>query len=75
MQTENIKPTEGSAVAVATRNFLLEDANVVGAYTVTCTAADGTIRWEETFKNLVVLSLIHISEPTRRTPSRMPSSA
>ena len=54
MQTENIKPTEGSAVAVATRNFLLEDANVVGAYTVTCTAADGTIRWEETFKNLVV---------------------
>ena len=54
MQTENIKPTDGSAVAIATRDFLLEDANVVGAYTVTCIAADGTIRWEETFKNLVV---------------------
>ena len=54
MQQENIKPTDGSAVAIATRDFLLEDANVVGAYTVTCIAADGTIRWEETFKNLVV---------------------
>jgi hypothetical protein len=54
MQQENIKPSDGSAVAIATRDFLLEDANVVGAYTVTCIAADGTIRWEETFKNLVV---------------------
>ena len=54
MQQENIKPTDGSAVAIATRDFLLEDANVVGAYTVTCIAPDGTIRWEETFKNLVV---------------------
>jgi hypothetical protein len=54
MQTENIKPSEGSAVAVATRNFLLENANVVGAYTVTCTDAEGNVKWEETFKNLVV---------------------
>jgi hypothetical protein len=54
MQNENIKPTEASAVSIATRNFLLEDANVVGAFTVTCTDADGNLRWEETFKNLVV---------------------
>jgi hypothetical protein len=54
MQTENINPTEGSAVAVATRAFLLENANVVGAYTVTCIGMDGKIKWEETFPNLVV---------------------
>ena len=54
MQTENINPTEGSAVAVATRAFLLENANVVGAYTVTCIGTDGKIKWEETFPNLVV---------------------
>jgi len=54
MQNENIKPTEASAVSIATRDFLLEDANVVGAFTVTCTDADGNLRWEETFKNLVV---------------------
>jgi hypothetical protein len=54
MQNENIKPTEASAVSVATKAFLLEDANVVGAFTVTCTDADGNLRWEETFKNLVV---------------------
>ena len=54
MQNENIKPTEASAVSVATKAFLLEDANVVGAFTVTCTDVDGNLRWEETFKNLVV---------------------
>jgi hypothetical protein len=54
MQNENIKPTEASAVSIATKAFLLEDANVVGAFTVTCTDADGNLRWEETFKNLVV---------------------
>ena len=62
MQTENIKPFEQTAVSLAVNSALTEDTSVVGHYTVTCIAADGTIRWEETFKNL---SLIHISEPTR----------
>jgi len=54
MQTENIKPFEQTAVSVAVNSALTEDTSVVGHYTVTCIAADGTIRWEETFKNLVV---------------------
>ena len=54
MQTENIKPFEQTAVSLAVNSALTEDTSVVGHYTVTCIAADGTIRWEETFKNLVV---------------------
>ena len=54
MQNENIKPTEAAAVAVSSNSSISEDASVTGNYTVTCTAADGTIRWQDTFKNLVV---------------------
>ena len=54
MQNENIKPTESAAVAVSSNSSISEDTSVTGNYTVTCTAADGTIRWQDTFKNLVV---------------------
>jgi len=54
MQNENIKPTEAAAVAVSSNSSISEDTSVTGNYTVTCTAADGTIRWQDTFKNLVV---------------------
>ena len=54
MQTENIKPFEHTAVSVAVNSALTEDTHVVGYYKVTCTAPDGTIRWEESFPNLVV---------------------
>ena len=54
MQTENIKPFEQTAVSVAVNSALTEDTSVVGNYTVTCTAPDGTVRWEESFPNLVV---------------------
>ena len=54
MQTENIKPQEQTAVSVAVNSNLTEDTHVVGHYTVTCTDADGNVKWEEAFPNLVV---------------------
>jgi len=54
MQAENIKPQDQTAVSVTANSALSEDTSVVGNYTVTCTDADGNIRWEETFKNLVM---------------------
>ena len=54
MQTENIKVTEQASVSVASNQSVSEDMSVVGHYTVTCTDANGNVRWQEDFPNLVV---------------------
>jgi hypothetical protein len=51
---EKINAKDLLAVSVAKRDHLLEEANVIGVYTVSCIGPDGEIKWEEVFPNLVV---------------------
>jgi len=51
---ETIQVSEKASVSVASNASLTEDTHVIGHYTVTCTDADGNVKWEEAFPNLVV---------------------
>ena len=54
MQSEQLIGTENSSVAVAKDTSASETLSIKGHYDVVCYAADGSIRWEDTIKNLVV---------------------
>jgi hypothetical protein len=54
MNSEKINATEKAGAAIAKDSGVTETTGVTGSYTVTCIGADGQIKWEDTFKNLVV---------------------
>lgn len=54
MQSEKINPLDTAAVAVAYGAGQSETIAVTGDYTVECYAADGSLKWSDQIKNLVV---------------------
>lgn len=54
MQSEKINAVDNCGVALVRNSGVDENASATGSYTVTCVGADGQLKWEDTFKNLVV---------------------
>lgn len=50
---ERINPTAQAAATVARGADVVEAVSLGGVYTVTCYAADGSVRWTDTVRNLV----------------------
>lgn len=54
MQSEKINPVDSATVEVAGNSALSEVISITGSYTVECYAADGSLKWSDQIKNLVV---------------------
>ena len=52
--TDSLKFSEVCGAGLVAANAVSEELHPQGAFKVVCRAADGTIRWEEDFLNLVV---------------------
>lgn len=54
MQHEKLNAVDACGAVVERNVGVSEQLSATGQYTVTCVGADGQIKWEDTFKNLVV---------------------
>lgn len=54
MNSEKLNAIEKTGAAIAKDSGVAETTGATGVYTVTCLDANGQVKWEDTFKNLVV---------------------
>jgi hypothetical protein len=54
MHTERLNPVDISGAEIARAGDTQEQVSITGSYEVKCFDADGNLKWEDSFKNIVV---------------------